>query len=63
VAPILKVDEALQTSLSILNETALRGISDEMIRSMPDRLKNESSKRNVAEENLKTMEQQIKAMK
>jgi hypothetical protein len=56
VAPILKVDEALQTSLSILNETALRGISDEMIRSMPDRLKNESSKRNVAEENLKTME-------
>lgn len=63
MAPILKVDEALQTSLSILNETALRGISDEMIRSMPDRLKNESSKRNVAEENLKTMEQQIKAMK
>jgi hypothetical protein len=63
VAPILKVDEALQTSLSILNETALRGISDDMIRSMPDRLKNESSKRNVAEENLKTMEQQIKAMK
>lgn len=63
MAPILKVDEALQTSLSILNETALRGISDDMIRSMPDRLKNESSKRNVAEENLKTMEQQIKAMK
>ena len=52
----MKVDEGLQTSLSILNEPALRGISDEMIRSLPDRLKNESSKRNIAEENIKTME-------
>ena len=61
--PILRADEALQTSLSMMIEPALRGISDEMIRTMPDRLKNESLKRNTAEESLKSMEQQMKAMK
>ena len=41
VPRILKIEVCLQTSLTILNEPELRGISDEMIRSMPDRLKKE----------------------